>query len=433
VKLLEAVAKVLSDAMKPLSAPEITEQVLGQGLWTSGGKTPSQTIHAQLAVDIRDQGEASRFQRTARGRFALRDWGLPEFAPRRATTSSLGEPPLSGSVEGAILAGPEGPAAGTSTLSFLSAAERVLRQEASGAPMHYRRITEEALRLGLLRTAGKTPQDTMYAQILTEIGRKTLRGETPRFTKHGKGMVGLTEWVGSGLVTQIEQHNAKVRQQLHTRLRRIPPPAFEDLIGALLVKLGFENVAVTSRGNDGGIDVRGILVVGDVVRLRMAVQVKRWKQNIQAPTVQQLRGALGAHEQGLIITTSGFSSGARQEAKRADAVPVGLMDGDQLVALMVQNDLGIQRESHDLIELDGNAQSLCPHARPTLPVGSLVQFPFGGTLTEARVTEDRGPLGARGRRIYAVTLCGDPADSLTFEMPEDELTPVSGGMASLQR
>ena len=41
----------------------------------------------------------------------------------------------------------------------------------------------------------------------------------------------------------------------------------------------------------------------------MAVQVKRWKNNVQAPTVQQVRGALGAREQGLIIATSNFSSG----------------------------------------------------------------------------------------------------------------------------
>ena len=43
---------------------------------------------------------------------------------------------------------------------------------------------------------------------------------------------------------------------------------------------------------------------------------KRWKANVQAPTVQQVRGALGAHDQGLIITTSDFSAGARAEARQ---------------------------------------------------------------------------------------------------------------------
>jgi restriction system protein len=83
----------------------------------------------------------------------------------------------------------------------------------------------------------------------------------------------------------------------------------------------------------------------------MAVQVKRWKNNIQTPTVQQVRGALGTHEQGLIITTSDFSSGAQTEAERPNAVPVGLMHGEQLVALLVEHDIGVRRTAHDLLEL----------------------------------------------------------------------------------
>src|SRR5262249_775706 len=130
------------------------------------------------------------------------------------------------------------------------------------------------------------------------------------------------------------------------------PGAFEDLIGALLAKIGFEDVQVTARSGDGGIDVRGTLVVGSVIRTSMAIQAKRWKNNVQAPIIQQVRGSLGTHEQGLIITTSDFSEGARKEAERSNAVPVALMNGEQLVALLVENELGIRRASYDLIELD---------------------------------------------------------------------------------
>jgi restriction system protein len=67
--------------------------------------------------------------------------------------------------------------------------------------------------------------------------------------------------------------------------------------------------------------------------------------------VQQVSGSLGAHEQGLIITTSGFSPGAKEEARRPDAAPVGLMDGDQLVQLLVANNIGVRRTNPDIIEL----------------------------------------------------------------------------------
>ncbi len=81
------------------------------------------------------------------------------------------------------------------------------------------------------------------------------------------------------------------------------------------------------------------------------MQVKRWRQNIQSPVVQQVRGSLGAHEQGLIITTSDFSKGARDEAERADATPVALMNGEQLVALLVESEIGVRRTPVQLIEV----------------------------------------------------------------------------------
>jgi restriction system protein len=83
----------------------------------------------------------------------------------------------------------------------------------------------------------------------------------------------------------------------------------------------------------------------------MAVQVKRLKGNVQRPVVQQMRGSLGTHEQGLIITTSDFSDGARQEAERSNAVPVALMNGEQLVALMVEHEIGVARTTYHLLSL----------------------------------------------------------------------------------
>ncbi len=88
----------------------------------------------------------------------------------------------------------------------------------------------------------------------------------------------------------------------------------------------------------------------------MAVQVKRWRTNVQAPTVQQVRGSLGTHDQGLIITTSDFSPGARTEAERPNAVPVALMSGEQLVGLLVEHDIGVRRAPYDLLELGGEQE-----------------------------------------------------------------------------
>ena len=83
------------------------------------------------------------------------------------------------------------PATSTQTLSFTDAAEQVLQEQVPPEPLHYREITKIALAKSLLATQGKTPEATMYAQILTEIDRYTKRGIAPRFTKLGQGMVAL--------------------------------------------------------------------------------------------------------------------------------------------------------------------------------------------------------------------------------------------------
>ena len=332
---LSAARQVLEEAGEPLHCAEIAKRVLAAGLWQTTGKTPEATVHAQLARSIQKAGQSSPFQRTAKGTFGLREWGLPEYVPSK----KAGKPS----------------AVASKTMSFTDAAEHVLAAFGGKQPMHYREITKKALGAALVKTAGKTPEATLYAQVSSETKRRKKRGEEPRFVMHGKGYIGLARWRGRGLAFEIEQHNRTIAKKLHGRIRKMDPAGFEELIGELLGALGFEEVTVTGTAGDGGIDVRGTLVVGEVIKTRMAVQVKRWKNNVLAPVVQQVRGSLGAHEQGLIITTSDFSKGAREEAERADAVPVGLMNGDQLVRLLLENDIGVTRASHDVFEIEEEA------------------------------------------------------------------------------
>ncbi len=325
----EAAKAVLKDSGEPLDVHEITRRILAGGLWHPTGKTPRATVEAQLSSDIKKRGPASPFVRTA-----PRTYGLKVLAVKPA------------------LKRPKKPKR-TPVLSFTEAAIWVLEHFGNKKPMHYRHITKKAFEECFLQTSGKTPEATMYAQIIQEIKRYQKRGESPRFVQYGKGYVGLSKWMGKGIAFDVEQNNRRVRQELHKRLLSLSPTEFEEQVARLLAEIGFDEIEVTQRSKDGGIDARGTLVVGDVIRTRMAVQVKRWKKgiNVLAPVVQQVRGSLGAHEQGLIITTSDFSQGAREEAIRPSTVPVGLMNGEQLVILMTENEVGVSRHSLDLLEL----------------------------------------------------------------------------------
>jgi len=57
--------------------------MLASGHWQTTGSTPEATVNARLAVDIKRKGRNSLFQRTDQKVFALREWGLPVYAPLR--------------------------------------------------------------------------------------------------------------------------------------------------------------------------------------------------------------------------------------------------------------------------------------------------------------------------------------------------------------
>ena len=338
----DAAIKVLQEAGHPLHADEIAEMILSKGLWKTTGKTPAATVGARLYSDIKKKGAASVFVKVSPNTFALRD-------PSMATTNSRSAPTRAEQI-------PKPPPV-NSGLSFTESAQKVLEEFGGKKPMHYKEITEKALEKGWLITSGKTPEASMLSQVTTEIKRHQKRGLRPRFVHHGHGYLGLSQRMGRGLAFQIEQHNHQIRKALREKLLAMKPEEFEELISRLLTEMGFEMVEVTKLSSDGGIDVRGILVVGDVVRIKMAVQAKKWKlkNNVLAPVIQQVRGSLGAHEQGLIITTSDFSAGAIKEASLPDKTPIALMNGEQLVLLLMEHGIGVHRSTPDLFEIDEDA------------------------------------------------------------------------------
>ena len=337
---LLAAAQVLKDAGKALTDTEISKRVIDAGLWKSKGKTPHKTIGAYIYSEIQQNKNRSLFVKTAPRTFAIRNQdGIPGKAGKAISQNESES-------ESSALDG---------TLTFVDCAEKVLEEVGNKEPMHYSEITQQALSRGWLVTNGETPEFTMITVVNREIRSYQKKGKEPRFINHGDGLVGLRKWMGKGLAFQIGRHNEHVRSLLLDRVLALKPVEFERLIAALLVEMGFENPEVTQVSNDGGIDVRGTLVVADVVRTKMAIQVKKWKpgNNIGSPIVQQVRGSLKKHEQGLIITTSDFSPGAKKEASDPEKQQlIALMNGEQVVTLLMEYGIGVSRETTELFDLD---------------------------------------------------------------------------------
>lgn len=69
---IDAAAEVLKHAKSPLSAKEIVERMVKQGLWSSpGGATPDATLASAIGREMGKLGKKARFRKPAPGRFEL--------------------------------------------------------------------------------------------------------------------------------------------------------------------------------------------------------------------------------------------------------------------------------------------------------------------------------------------------------------------------
>jgi restriction system protein len=144
----------------------------------------------------------------------------------------------------------------------------------------------------------------------------------------------------------IEAFKEKVIQ----KLQDLRPDQFERFAGVLLGAYGFVKVKVTGRAGDGGIDGYGSLKVG-LATMNVAFQCKRWQGQVGRPEIDKFRGAIqGEFEQGIFFTTSDFSSQARDASIKKGAVPVVLVNGDAIVQLMIDKQLGVKRRPVETYE-----------------------------------------------------------------------------------
>jgi restriction system protein len=140
------------------------------------------------------------------------------------------------------------------------------------------------------------------------------------------------------------------KEQLLGVLRQLPPAGFERLCQRLLRESDFEQVQVTGRSGDGGIDGIGIVKVNAFVTFKVLFQCKRYAGGVSAGHVRDFRGAMqGRADKGIILTTGKFTKDAHAESVRDGVPPIELVDGEQLVELFEQLELGlVPRKTYDV-------------------------------------------------------------------------------------
>ena len=146
------------------------------------------------------------------------------------------------------------------------------------------------------------------------------------------------------LVNAIKRYKIEQKALFREKLAVMDPYQFERLIGDLLQAMGYEDVEVTKASGDKGVDVVGSVQVG-ITTITEVVQVKRMKGSVTRPAIDQLRGALPYHKaiRGTFITLGKFSVSCAEAALFPGAAPITLIDGDRLIDLLIEHNVGISR------------------------------------------------------------------------------------------
>jgi len=156
----------------------------------------------------------------------------------------------------------------------------------------------------------------------------------------------VTQTADTGATTPIEDAAAPPEEAadaaLLSALRKLSPSGFERVCQRLLRESGFENVTVTGRSHDGGIDGIGVLQVNALVSLKVLFQCKRYKHSVSREQVGDFRSAIiGRADKGIILTTGTFRVDAVSEANRTIPL-VELIDGERLVTMFQNAKLGVK-------------------------------------------------------------------------------------------
>ena len=148
-------------------------------------------------------------------------------------------------------------------------------------------------------------------------------------------------------------NESSIRKNLLRVLRELSPTAFEHVCARLLRELGFEQVTVTQRSHDGGIDGEGLLSINPLISLKVVIQCKRYKGAVSREQVSDFENrAFKTADKGIFITTGYFSSDAKKEAMNSGKQFIELIDGEKLVDLFIEAQLGVKAKEIIVYEID---------------------------------------------------------------------------------
>lgn len=217
------------------------------------------------------------------------------------------------------------------------------------------RITERGARL-LSETKGRIDVASLK-QFPEFLAFHTAKGSGSESGKDSQKDV--QETPEESLLEAYKRIREALASELLTKITSNTPRFFENLVVDLMLALGYGGSRVEagqSIGQTGDEGIDGIIKEDRLGLDIIYLQAKRWEGTVGRPDVQKFVGALHGKraKKGVFITTGKFSDDAVKYVETIDPKVI-LIDGSNLVNLMIDHDLGVSlKASYDVKRADND-------------------------------------------------------------------------------
>ena len=151
-------------------------------------------------------------------------------------------------------------------------------------------------------------------------------------------------------LASYEQVSEQAAEKIKDRIAALSWDQMQELVAGLLRAMGYVT-QVSSPGSDRGRDVIASPDGFGFQQPRIVVEVKhRPRERMGAPDLRAFIGGRKPHENGLYVSTGGFTREAYYEAERA-TIPLKLLDFEELVESVLTNYAKFDERTKQLVPL----------------------------------------------------------------------------------
>lgn len=207
------------------------------------------------------------------------------------------------------------------------------------------KVSRDQLTAPFKNTMGSLMTVFSVADFISDIETLLVGGAPPVPPEEG----------GEGRPTFWEEVKARADELISDLVSDIDPYDFQDLVAGVLQAMGFRT-RVSAPGPDGAVDVVAHPDAFGFQEPRIKVQVKHRKGKAGADEVRSFMATVNEGENGLYISTGGFTPEALRQPDRSRR-QITLLDRHQFIDLLLEN--------YD--SLDPRFKAMIPLARVYIP------------------------------------------------------------------